>query len=71
VDASVSGGERETPAADEAQESRVPVAGLSLGLAKREHESSRWHQPGSARELVEAMRERNAPRRAEVQRCVA
>ena len=27
--------------------------------------------PGSARELVRAMRERNAPRRAEVQRCVA
>ena len=27
--------------------------------------------PGSARELVRAMRERNAPRRAEVQRRVA
>jgi hypothetical protein len=27
--------------------------------------------PGSARELVRAMRERNAPRRAEVQRCIA
>jgi hypothetical protein len=27
--------------------------------------------PGSARELVKAMRERNAPRRAEVQRRVA
>jgi hypothetical protein len=27
--------------------------------------------PGSARALVKAMRERNAPRRAEVQRCVA
>ena len=27
--------------------------------------------PGSARELVSAMRERNAPRRAEVQRRVA
>ena len=26
--------------------------------------------PGSARELVKALRERNAPRRAEVQRCV-
>jgi hypothetical protein len=26
--------------------------------------------PGSARELVKAMRERNAPRRAEVLRCV-
>jgi hypothetical protein len=26
--------------------------------------------PGSARELVRALRERNAPRRAEVQRCV-
>jgi len=27
--------------------------------------------PGSARELVKALRERNAPRRAEVQRSVA
>ena len=27
--------------------------------------------PGSARELVRALQERNAPRRAEVQRCVA
>jgi hypothetical protein len=27
--------------------------------------------PGSARELVRAMQDRNAPRRAEVQRCVA
>jgi hypothetical protein len=26
--------------------------------------------PGSARQLVRALRERNAPRRAEVQRCV-
>ena len=71
IPATVSVTTREAPAADEAQESRVPVAGPSLGLAKREHGYRAGISLGSAREMVEAMRERNAPHRAEVQRRVA
>jgi hypothetical protein len=35
------------------------------------HPTTAPSAPGSARELVKAMRERNAPRRAEVLQCVA